>query len=180
MRVSKITITCGMLIVLICTTASAERFSVSTAYNSPIGNESIDPSIGVGLEYRFWGVFAFSINMYNDMVMGAENILNIQQVRPAGIFSGGVGMKIPLGGFHFLLDWQKFFTGTVAEQGVFALSDSYAFGVSLDLSNLFTIEVQSRRLFNFSEKAIQDPGLRITSTDDTVDLLSIGASFHLF
>ncbi|MAG13653.1 MAG: hypothetical protein CMN78_03550 [Spirochaetales bacterium] len=180
MRSNKTIILAITIIVLICATASAERFSISTAYTAPIGNESIDPNFGLGVEYRFWGVFAFSINMYNDVVLGADNILNVQQIRPAGIFSGGVGMKIPLGGFHLLLDWQKFFTGTVAEQGVFILADSYAFGVSLDLSDYFAIEVRSRRLFNFSEKAIQDPGLRIASTDDTVDLLSIGASFHLF
>ena len=180
MNANKTFIIAAVLIAIACATVSAERLSISTAYNSPIGNESIDPNVGIGLEYRFWGVFAFSLNMYNDMVMGADNILNVQQIRPAGIFSGGVGMKIPLGGFHVLLDWQKFFTGTVAEQGVFALADSYALGVSLDLSKFFGIEVRSRRLFNFSDKAIQDPGLRIVSVDDTVDLLSIGASFHLF
>ena len=180
MKTSKIITIAIVLIALACGAASAERLSISTAYNAPIGNKGIDPNFGIGLEYRFWGVFAFSINLYNDMVMGADNVLNIQQVRPAGVFSGGVGMKIPLGGFHLLLDWQKFFTGTVAEQGVFPLSDSYALGVSMDLSNFFGIEIRWRNLYNFSDKAIQDPGLRIAAADDTVDLLSIGASFHLF
>lgn len=146
----------------------------------PIGNDSIDPSLSIGLDYRFWGVFQFSFNMYNDIVMGAENILNIRTIRPIGLFSGGLGMKIPMGGFHLLLDWQKYFTGTAASEGVFPFSDSYAFGVNLDLSDTFGIEVMSRRLYNFSEQTIQDSALRVGSGNDTIDLLSLGVAFHLF
>ena len=75
-------------------------------------------------------------------------------------------MKIPMGGFHLLLDWQKFFTGTAADAGVFPFSDSYGYGVSLDLSDSFGIEVRQRRLYNFSEQTIQDSGLRIETVDD--------------
>lgn len=168
-------------IVIACTTAAAsEKFSITSSYSAPIGNSSIDPSLSIGIDYRFWGVFQFTLNTYNDIVLGAENILNIKEIRPIGLFSGGLGMKIPLGGFHFLLDWQKFFTGTVSEAGVFPYSDSYAYGVSLDLSDWFGIEVAQRRLYNFSEEAIADPALNVVSANDTVDLITIGVAFHLF
>jgi len=137
-----------------------ERFSITSAYSTPIGNDKIDPSLSVGLDYRFWGVFRFSFNMYNNIVLGADNILNIQRIAPIGLFSGGVGMKIPLGGFHLLLDWQKYFTGTAASEGVFPFSDSYAFGASMDLSRNFSIEVTKRTLYNFSPQSIRDSALR--------------------
>ncbi|MBT3274627.1 MAG: hypothetical protein HN368_15830 [Spirochaetales bacterium] len=181
MKAKKIIIFTLLLVVLIGTTVSAdERFSITSAYVTPIGNDKIDSSLSVGMDYRFWGVFQFSLNMYNSIVLGADNILNIRKIKPIGLFSGGVGMKIPLGGFHFLIDWQKFFTGTAGDEGVFPFSDSYAYGVSLDISDFFGIEVSRRQLYNFSEQAIQDPGLRIDAVTDTVDTLSIGVAFHLF
>ena len=177
----KIIVAALLLSVLSIVAVSAdERFSVNSAYSMPIGNDSIDPSLSVGIDYRFWGVFQFSLNMYNDIVLGAENILNIKTIKPIGLFSGGLGMKIPMGGFHLLLDWQKYFTGTAADAGVFGFSDSYAYGVSLDISRSFGIEVSQRRLYNFSEQAIQDSGLRIETANDTIDVLSIGVSFYLF
>ena len=180
MKSMRFAVILAVLIVLSCVTVSAERFSITSAYSMPIGNDKIDPSLSIGIDYRFWGVFQFSFNMYNDIVMGAENILNIRTVRPIGLFSGGVGMKIPLGGFHLLLDWQKYFTGTAASEGVFPFSDSYAFGVSLDLGDVFGIEVMSRRLYNFSEQTIKDSALRVDSENDTIDILSFGVAFHLF
>ena len=181
MKGMKIITALTVLMVIACATVSAnERFSITTAYTMPINNDKIDPSMSLGLDYRFWGVFQFSLNTYHDLVMGADNILNIDRIRPIGLFSGGVGMKIPLGGFHLLLDWQKYFTGTSANDGVFPFSDSYAFGVSLDLVDFFGIEVMTRRLYNFSVQTTQDSALRIDTVNDTIDVLTIGVAFHLF
>jgi hypothetical protein len=169
------------LLVITCAAVSADKkFSISSAYTTPIGNDRIDPSLSVGIDYRFWGVFDFSMIMYNDIVLGADNVLNVSQIRPLGLFSGGIGMKIPMGGFHMLLDWQKYFTGTASTEGVFPFADSYSYGVSLDLGNSFSIEVRQRRLYNFSEQAIQDSALRIETANDTIDLLSLGVVFHVF
>lgn len=171
----------AVMMVVTCAAVSADgAFSVTSAYSMPIGNDKVDPSLSVGLDYRFWGVFQFSLNMYNNIVLGAENILNIRRIAPIGLFSGGVGMKIPLGGFHMLLDWQKYFTGTAADEGVFPFSDSYAFGISVDLSRSFGIEVTKRTLYNFSTRAIQDSALRVESESDKIDVLSLGVAFHLF
>ncbi len=181
MKIKKIILVTLMLTVLVGATVSAdERFSITSAYSMPIGNDKIDPSLSVGIDYRFWGVFQFSLNMYNTIVLGADNILDIREIKPIGLFSGGVGMKIPMGGFHLLIDWQKYFTGTAGDQGVFPFADSYAYGVSLDVSKTFGIEVSRRQLYNFSTQAIQDPGLRIDTANDTIDVLSIGVAFHLF
>jgi hypothetical protein len=181
MKGKKLLIISVALLVITCAAVSADKkFSISSAYSTPIGNDRIDPSLSVGIDYRFWGVFDFSMNMYNDIVLGADNILNVSQIRPLGLFSGGIGMKIPMGGFHMLLDWQKYFTGTASTEGVFPFSDSYSYGVSLDLGNSFGIEVRQRRLYNFSEQAIQDSALRIEAANDTIDLLSLGVVFHVF
>ncbi len=180
MKSIRIAVIITVLMVIACAAVSAERFSVTSAYSMPINNDRIDQSLSIGIDYQFWGVFQFTFNMYNDIVMGADNLLNIRSVRPIGLFSGGIGMKIPLGGFHLLFDWQKYFTGTAANSGVFAFSDSYAFGVSLDLSDFFGIEIMSRRLYNFSEQTIRDTALKIDSKNDAVDTLSLGVAFHIF
>lgn len=180
MKSMRIAVILTVLMVITCATVSAERFSVTSVYSMPINNEKIDQSLSIGINYQFWGVFQFTFNMYNDIVMGADNLLNIRTVRPIGLFSGGVGMKIPLGGFHLLFDWQKYFAGTASNNGVFAFSDSYAFGVSLDLSDFFGIEIMSRRLYNFSERTIQDSALRVDSKNDALDTLSLGVEFHIF
>lgn len=171
-----------VLMMVMATTLSFadKRFSIEGSYNMPIGNDKIDPSFAIGAEYHFWGVFTFSVAMYNDIVYGAENILNISQIRPIGLFSGGMGMKIPLGGFYVVFDWQKFYTGTSAQEGVFPFSDSYSIGASVDISESFSIDLYSRRLYNFSDQAIDDPLLRIETVTDTVDTIGIGASFHFF
>ena len=160
--------------------AFGERFTVNGDYTVPIGNDKIDASIGVGAEYNFWGVFTFSGMMYTEIIYGADNILNISQIRPIGLFSGGLGMKIPMGGFELTFGWQKFFTGTAATDGVFAFSDSYSVGGVLNLSDFFGIGIYSRRLFNFTEEAIADSALRIESSEDTVDTIGISVRFSIF
>ena len=178
----KITLLCMVTIILFGATNlwADSKLRISGNYVTPIGNAQIDQSFGIGLDYHFWGVFNVSLNMYNEVVLGAENIFNIQTIRPIGLFSGGLGMKIPMGGLNLLLDWQKYFTGTSADQGVFMLSDSYAIGVDFELNNNLSIQIKSRRLYNFSEQAINDSRLRIESMTETVDVLGIGASFRLF
>lgn len=157
-----------------------ETFSISTDYTIPIGNDKIDPSVGIGAEYRFWGIFTLSASMYNDIVFGADNIFDIRAVRPIGLFSGGLGLKIPIGPFDLTMDWQKFFTGTISTEGVYPFSDSFSIGGSFDMSRSFGIEVYSRKLFEFTDRAIGDPSLRIANVNDTVNVIGIGAVFHLF
>ncbi len=157
-----------------------ETFSIGADYIVPVSNEQIDPSLGVGVEYRFWGVFTFSAMMYNEIVYGADNVFDISEVRPIGLFSSGLGMRIPLGGFNLTFGWQKFFTGTASEEGVFPFSDSVAIGASVNISDSFGIGFYTRRLFNFTEQAIADPSLRIDSVEDSVETIGVSFQFHLF
>jgi hypothetical protein len=179
----KAKLTWFVIVLTVVTTSvawSQDRFTLTADYTMPIGNEKIEASVGVGAEYRFWGIFVFSATMYTEIVYGADNIFNISQVRPIGLFSGGLGMKIPLGGFDLTFDWQKYFTGTSSAEGVFPFSDSYAIGAAIDLSNSFGVEIFSRRLYNFSEQAITDAALKIESAEDTVETIGVALQFHLF
>ena len=179
-NMKRITLFLAIVITISAGTAVAKNFTLSGDYTVPIGNDKIDTSIGVGAEYKFWGVFTFSSMMYTEIIYGADNILNISQIRPIGLFSGGFGMRIPMGGFELTFGWQKFFTGTAGTDGVFAFSDSYSVGGVLNLSDFFGIGIYSRRLFNFSEEAIADSALRIETSEDTVDTIGISVRFSIF
>lgn len=158
----------------------AETLSAHANYTTPIGNGKIDPSVGIGVIYRFWSVFTFSGTMYTEILFGAENVFNISQIRPIGLFSGGLGMKIPLGAFNITFGWQKFFTGIASEAGVYPHSDSYSIGATVDLSDSFGIAIFTRRLFNFIEQAVNDEALRIESAEDAVETVGVGLQFHFF
>ena len=173
-----------ILLVLLCAgaafAAADPQFRITADYNTPIDNNKIDPNLGVGAQYQFWGIFTLSAQLYTELVGGGTNILGISEIRPLGLFSGGLGMRIPLGGFFLTMDWQKFFTGTASNEGVYALSDSYQIGLAIDLSKHFGIEVYTRRLFAFTDRAIADPAFRVSDTEDTVQTIGIGGVFHLF
>ena len=170
-------IVCVMFVLAVLvsgTSVMASDFSAHIDYNVPIGNEQIDPNLAFGALYQFWGIFTFSGTMYTDIVYGADNILNIDRIRPLGLFSGGFGLKIPLGGFHLVMDWQKFYTGTISNSGIYDYADSYKFGLSMDVNDYVGVEVYSRKLFGFSEKAVADEAIRIESSDETVQTIGAG------
>ena len=169
-----------MIFLVIAVVSATETLTISADYSTPIGNNKIDPSVGVGVIYRFWGIFTFSGMMYTEIIYGADNLLNVQEIRPIGLFSAGLGMKIPLGAFDLTFGWQKFFTGTVSTDGVFPFSDSYKAGAAVNLSDAFGIEIFTRGLFAFSDQAVADSSLRIESPEDTVETIGIGLHFHLF
>lgn len=156
------------------------NFSVNIDYNIPISNESIDQNLSFGADYQFWGIFQFTGNIYTDIVYGADNIFNIKRIVPIGLFSFGIGLNIPLGGFFLLFDYEKYYTGTAAESGIYDFCDSVRAGISIDLSSTFGFEFYNRRLLNFSQKTVNDKGYRITKPDDAIGLLGMGVNFHLF
>jgi hypothetical protein len=168
-----------LIFLAIAVVSAAETLTISADYSTPIGNNKIDPNVGVGVIYRFWGIFTFSGTMYTEIINGADNILNVW-IRPIGLFSAGLGMKIPLGAFDLTFGWQKFFTGTVSTDGVFPFSDSYKAGAAINLSKSFSVEIFTRGLFAFSEQAVADSSLRIETPEDTVETIGVGLHFHLF
>lgn len=181
MKHARIMILTVVIVAIAAFSVSADdRFSLNADYLVPVGNDQIGQSIGVGASYRFWGIFNFTGTMYTEILYGADNLFNIRQIRPIGLFSGGLGMEIPLGGFDLNFGWHKYFTGTSAETGVFPFSDSYTVGAGVDLSPSFGVAIYSRRLYNFSDQAIADEGLNIETSEDTVETIGIGLRFHLF
>ena len=171
------------LIVVITVIASPvgaeEGVYINAGYNVPIGNELVDPNLSFGLGYGFWGVWIISASMYTDITEGGDNIFNIEKITPLGLFSLGAGLRIPMGGIFLLIDYNKFLTGTSADDGVFFFCDSYKIGIELEITGSFGAEVYSRKLFNFTPEAIADDSLRIESPHDTVDTVGVGAVFHL-
>ncbi|NOY08094.1 MAG: hypothetical protein GXP33_04550 [Spirochaetes bacterium] len=171
----------GFILIVISTSVFARKtFTISTDYNIPISNETVDQNLSFGADYRFWGIFQFIGNMYTSVVYGGDNILNIKRIEPLGLFSFGIGIKIPLGGFYLALDYEKFYTGTTAKTGIYDFCDSVKAGINIDLSSTFGFEFYNRRLFNFSEKAVSDGGYRISKSDGIIWLLGVGVNFHIF
>ena len=157
-----------------------DRFSVQADYNVPVGNEMIDPNLSLGATYRFWGIFTASANVYTDIVYGADNILNISSIQPLGLFSGGFGLQIPLGGLYLTMDWNKFFTGTISDSGIYDFCASYRIGLNIDLNEYVGVEVYSRKLFDFTDRAVADDNVRIVSNDQTVQTIGMGLVLNLF
>ena len=171
----KIGIAFLVLSVLIAGTGlAADDFSLHVDYNVPVGNELVDPNLAFGAMYQFWGIFTISGTMYTDIVYGADNILNINRIQPLGLFSGGFGLQIPLGGFYLAMDWQKFYTGTISNAGIYNYCDSYKFGLSMDVNEYVGVEVYTRRLYAFTDRSVDDDAIRITSTDETVQTIGAG------
>ncbi len=169
-----------ILIVISTSVFARNKFTISADYNIPVSNESVNQNLSFGANYRFWGIFQFIGNIYTSVVPGGDNILNIKRIEPLGLFSFGLGIKIPLGGFYLALDYEKFYTGTAAKTGIYEFCDSVKAGINIDLSRTFGFEFYNRRLFNFSEKAVNDSGNRISKTDGITWLLGAGVNFHIF
>ncbi len=159
--------------------ADESMLHLSADYNIPIGNSDITPNVGFGVGTTFWGIFELSANIYTEIIYGAENIFNISGFRPVGLFSWGMGVRIPMGGISLIVDWQNFYTG-LGYSVVDKYSDSYKYGISVDISKSFSIELYSRTLFNFSQTAIDSDLIDIESEDDKIQVIGVGAVLHLF
>lgn len=155
------------------------RLELHADYSAPIGSTILEPSVEFGASYHFWGIFAFTGSIYTDIVGGGTNILGIQAIRPIGLFSVGLGLKIPLGGFSLVTDWQKFFTGAYATGGVGSFSDSYKIGIDVNVSQSISIEAFSRTLYNFSGEPVAAGGAPIPTSAE-VQTVGAGIVLHLF
>jgi hypothetical protein len=113
-------------------------------------------NLAVGLGYNFWGIFMVSGHMYNEILYGADSFLNIDAIRPIGVFSAGLGLEIPLGGVGVVLDWQRLFTGASSTAGIHTLSHAFKWGLSFEITPHFALEGYARRLSNFSSRAKEE------------------------
>ncbi|TVR57805.1 MAG: hypothetical protein EA426_11455 [Spirochaetaceae bacterium] len=165
------------------------RVMVTAEFGIPLNPPVIDEgealppgaadTVSIGAGYRFWGIFHGSIHLYNEIIYGAANPVGIT-IRPMGLFSGGIGMEIPLGGPNLILDSQWLFTGPSApNRGVMSYARQSKIGVSFTLNQSWRVHVFSRTIRNFSDLAqaeflpfLDDPNTRFTT-------IGIGTSLRL-
>jgi len=158
------------------------RFSLTGGYNSPYNNDVMESNFSLGASFRFWGIFNLGAVMYTEIIEGGDNIFNIQRIDPLGIFSVGLGVRIPMGeNIGIVFDNQNFYRGFGSDQGVYSFSDSWKVGVNLDLSETFGIEIYKRRLYDFSDEALSDPDSPLSGTppEEGIDIIGIGFIIYL-
>ncbi len=168
---------------------SPRRVVVTTEFSIPLNppaiaaGEVLPPgaadTLSLGVGYRFWGIFNASAHLYNEIVYGADNPVGFT-VRPMGLFSGGLGLEIPLGGPHLILDWQRLFTGPSApNEGVVSYARQSKIGVSFSLTEMWRIHVFSRTIRNFSDRARELVEYQPILTDPRTRFTTIGIGTSL-
>lgn len=172
----------GLLALIAAGQVSAEthRLSLHADYNAPISSSSIGSNVEFGAQYRFWGIFRFNASVFTNFTYGSNNLFNVATITPAGLFSAGFGMKIPLGGFAFELGWNQFYTGFGDSAGVYHFSDSYSIGLDFDLTDRFGIRVYNRSLYNFTSQALASSQYGLSASTGRVSTLGAGVVLHLF
>ena len=168
---------------------SARRVVVMTEFSIPLNPPAIEDNavlppgaadtLSLGVGYRFWGIFNASAHLYNEIIYGAANPVGFT-VRPMGLFSGGLGLEVPLGGPHLLLDWQRLFTGPSApNQGVVSYARQSKIGVSFSLTEMWRVHVFSRTIRNFSDRARELVEYQPILTDPQTRFTTIGIGTSL-
>jgi hypothetical protein len=155
------------------------RVAVHADYNAPVSAPGFGSNVEFGAQYRFWGIFLMEGSVYTNLVYGADNAFNIAGIAPAGLFSGGVGMRVPLGSFAIEMAWNKLFTG-YGDQGVYPFCDSYMIGVDLSLSESLSVRAYSTTLYNFSGRTAAGTAFSIAATQSPITMIGGGLKVYLF
>lgn len=140
-----------ILMLIVSFSVSARRgsdISINSSYLIPVGNSDFHSSLVLGLGTGFWGIFEFTGNAYLEIDNSKEAFFN--KFQSPNVFSAGVGMNIPMGGFHLKGDYQRFFA-LESDKNVLSVSsftDSYKFGIGIDLDYDVELEVYHRTLID--------------------------------
>lgn len=163
--------------------SDSSGFIIGVSYNHPFleeedSSDALSPHVGSSTTFsagfRFWEIFVFSGSLYTNVIFGADNIFNIKDVQPLGMGSWGFGMRIPLGRFAFLMDWQQIFCDKDGEALAF-FSQSYKMGVGYYLHEGILLEVYTRRYHDFQEDFWGDEA----SMPSADEISTIGAGLTL-
>lgn len=165
--------------------------TLSAAYSIPLDPPALEDggelppgageTLSFGAAYRFWGIFNASAHIYSDLIYGVDNWAGMR-IRPLGMFSGGFGADIPLGGPNLILDWQRLFTGPSApNEGVISYAGQFKFGVGFDITDRWNVNVFSRTIRNFSERAreVVDYAAQLEDGNKRFTTIGIGTGFRL-
>jgi hypothetical protein len=165
--------------IVMLTTASGAfadgRLMLQADYNFPMNSEYLSENLSFSAGLRFWGIFFLTGTMYTDIVYGADNVFNVREIVPIGLFSGGLGMHIPMGGVGFMMDWQRFFTGTLSKEGVYDFSNSFKIGLTVEVNEHVGLEFYNRKLYDFSKRAQGSFGF---AKNGTVNTFGAGIIIH--
>lgn len=147
----KIFILC--LIVLAGTLSARNRrsdISIQSSYIMPIDNTDFNNSLSLGLGARFWGIFQLSGHCYLEIDKKADKLSN--RFNSPEVFSAGVGLNIPMGGFTLKGDYQKFFQVNENRYNdnvsLSNYSDSWKIGVGVDINHFLEAEFFHRTLID--------------------------------
>ncbi len=125
-----------------------DKLSLKSSYILPIEQTDFNSSLVVGLGFDFWGIFEFTGSAYLEIDRTKSQFSEVFQ--SPDIFSAGIGMNIPFGGFYLKTDAQRFFSVS-NRSSVLSLSsyvNSYKLGVGLELSDSVELEFYHRTLTN--------------------------------
>lgn len=161
---------------------SLPGFSMTGSYLFPLnppedtgtGSTVMDRNFSLGLEYGFWGIFLLTGNVYTDITWNSEYFLGVEEIITVGLFSAGIGVDIPMGPLHFVADWQKFYDVANPEGDVFDFSDSFKYGLKIQVNKVLSLEAYSRRHFNFSKKA----KLEHSITKSNLEFIGLAIGIH--
>lgn len=142
------------LIIIMCSAlfglSARQRSDISfnSSYILPIENSAFNSSLVLGLGADFWGIFEFTANAYLEIDNSEDSFFD--KFQSPNVFSAGVGMNIPMGGFHFKTDYQRFFAleSNSNELSVSRFTDSYKLGIGIMLDNNVELEIYHRTLLD--------------------------------
>ncbi|QEN04074.1 hypothetical protein EW093_04955 [Thiospirochaeta perfilievii] len=127
-----------------------------TSYILPVENSAFNSSLVLGIGSDFWGIFEFTGKAYFEIDSSADSFFKSFQA--PNVFSAGVGMNIPMGGFYLKSDYQRFFAiqSDMNDLSVSKFTDSYKFGIGIDLDRDVELEVYHRTLLDSRDNFIDN------------------------
>lgn len=123
---------------------------LKTGYILPLTATGFNSSLVLGLGTEFWGIFEFSVNAY--LEIDNSKVVFIEKFQRPNVFSAGMGMNIPMGGFCLKSDYQRFFAidTNINELSISNFTNSYKYGIGIKLDRDVELEVYERTLTNDS------------------------------
>ncbi|MBN2617871.1 MAG: hypothetical protein JXR64_06105 [Spirochaetales bacterium] len=144
----KIVLIVAFLAVTTVNAFSRTDMRLLSSYILPIENSAFNQSLVLGLGAGFWGIFEFTGNAYLEIDHSDPDFWD--KFQQPNVFSAGVGMNIPMGGFRFKTDYQRFFAvnDSTSELSVSKYTDSYKLGIGLELTDDVELEFYHRTLLD--------------------------------
>lgn len=125
---------------------SRSPLNLKASYILPVEDSALNSSLILGIGSRFWGIFEFTGNAYLE-INNEDNF--VDKFESPNLFSAGVEMNIPMGGFRLKTDYQRFFA--LDSDNVLSMSqyrDSYKVGVGIYLDYDVELELYHRTFLN--------------------------------